>query len=52
MAFAVAPLTFTVAPLYAGIAQANWLPAIFAYGGLLTMYLGIRFGTIVTELPD
>jgi hypothetical protein len=51
VALFIAPLTFALAPLYAGLVQQNWLPAAFAYGGSLTIYLGVMFGKSVTQIP-
>jgi hypothetical protein len=46
------PLTFALAPLYAGIGLDNWIPAVFAYGGMLTMYLCMIFGKVVSGMQD
>lgn len=44
-----APVTFFLAPLYAGIRLQDWFPAALAYGGTITMWLGFAFGNAVAE---
>ena len=36
-AVALAPITFLVAPLYAGFAWGNWFPLLLTYGGGLVV---------------
>lgn len=45
----IAPVTFAVAPLYAGFRQSNWMPAFLCYGGMVTMYLNVAFGALVSD---
>jgi len=47
--FSAAPVTFAVAPLYAGFRLHNWMPAVFCYGGMAAMYFGYAFGHLVSE---
>jgi hypothetical protein len=47
IACVLAPFTFALAPLYAGVALGDWLPAALAYGGMLTMWAAMTFGSIV-----
>jgi len=49
VACVIAPVTFALAPLYAGVAHQDWLPAVFAYGGMVSLYLGIAFGSLVSQ---
>ena len=36
LAFALAPVTFTAAPWYAGVAWGQWGPPVIGYGGWIT----------------
>jgi hypothetical protein len=51
VACSIAPITFAVAPLYAGIHLRDWMPVVFAYGGTVTMGLAFAFGKLVSEEP-
>jgi hypothetical protein len=46
------PVTFTVAPFYAGLHAHDWMPVVFTYGGGITAYLAFAFGQFVNERPD
>jgi len=46
----LAPLTFTLAPWYAGFAWHNWFPLQLGYGGGMTAWLLMVLGTVVQSI--
>jgi hypothetical protein len=49
----LAPATYGLAPLYAGVRLGNWFPAFVCYGGPLSMILLRSFGLLIAaEAPE
>lgn len=51
-AFFLGPVTFTIAPLYAGFAWHNWGPAVLIYGGAFPGAAMIAFGGWLRSRTD
>lgn len=47
--FVFFPVTFTVAPLYAGLRLHEWMPTVFTYGGAFAAYVGFAFGGLLAQ---
>ena len=47
IAFVVAPVTFAVAPLYAGMRLHDWAPAAFTYGTMFAVWLGVIYAGVI-----
>ncbi len=49
LAFLLGPITFALAPFYAGVAWGNWFPLILGYGGGIVAFGLIAAGSAMEQ---